>query len=70
MSRHARGVVLDTRCEGPAISTQRWGGADQVWTVATWDAENHDLVVFLVNGTAPSLLDSFVGVGQVTLVVV
>ena len=49
MSRHARGVVLDTRCEGPAISTQRWGGADQVWTVATWDAENHDLVVFLVN---------------------
>ncbi|PWD51008.1 alpha-L-arabinofuranosidase [Serinibacter arcticus] len=45
----ARGVVLHTALEVPTYESARYGTAGFVDSVATWDAESGDLVVFAVN---------------------
>lgn len=48
-SKYAKGDVLDLRVQSPTIDTPAFGPVDQVWSTATYDEEQGDLALFLVN---------------------
>ncbi|WP_427892064.1 alpha-N-arabinofuranosidase [Kribbella sp. GL6] len=54
-AKHARGTVLTLAGDHGRIDTPAYGEVEQVWAVATYDAESGDLAVFAVNR---SLTDS------------
>ncbi|MBO0810768.1 MAG: alpha-N-arabinofuranosidase [Microlunatus sp.] len=54
-TRHAKPMVLDVAAAGPVISTGRYGPVDQLHSVATFDEQDGELVIFAANR---SLTDS------------
>ena len=48
-SKHARGTVLDLRLDSPTLATERHGDVSMLDAVATLDAGDGRLVVFVVN---------------------
>ena len=49
MSRHATGTVLDLRLDAPTLPTARFGDVPLLDSVATYDAEEGTVAVFVVN---------------------
>jgi alpha-L-arabinofuranosidase len=48
-ARHARGTVLDLRLDAPTLSTEKYGDVPLLDSVATYDAEEGRVAVFVVN---------------------
>ena len=48
-ARHAKPVVLDVASRGPVITTDRYGEVDQLHSVATYDEQTGELVIFAAN---------------------
>lgn len=48
-ARHARGQVLDLRVEAPTLVTDKYGDVSALDSVATYDADEGRLAVFVVN---------------------
>jgi alpha-L-arabinofuranosidase len=48
-ARHARGTVLDLRLDAPTLATTRYGDVPLLDSVATYDAEEGQVAVFVVN---------------------
>jgi alpha-N-arabinofuranosidase len=48
-ARHAKPVVLDVAARSPKISTDRYGEVDQLHSVASYDEETGELVIFAAN---------------------
>jgi alpha-N-arabinofuranosidase len=48
-ARHAKPMVLDVAAKGPMITTDRYGAVDQLHSVATYDEQTGELVIFAAN---------------------
>ena len=48
-ARHARGVVLRTAVDGPAVETSAYGTVPALWSTATYDEGTGEIAVFVVN---------------------
>jgi alpha-N-arabinofuranosidase len=69
-SRHARGQVLDLRVDAPTLVTAKHGEVPVLDSVATYDADERRLAVFVVNRhptEAVSLSTDLRGFGEVSL---
>ncbi|UQN28785.1 alpha-N-arabinofuranosidase [Brachybacterium kimchii] len=56
-SRHARGQVLVTGVDSPAVENSRFGESAALYSVATWDEETGQLAVFAVNRSGADALE-------------
>jgi alpha-N-arabinofuranosidase len=56
-SRHARGEVLVTGVDSPAVENRRFGQSAALSSVATWDEETGQLTVFAVNRSGADALE-------------
>ncbi|PWH07279.1 alpha-L-arabinofuranosidase [Brachybacterium endophyticum] len=63
-SRHARGDVLEVRLDAPSFANERFGESTSADAVATWDEQNGDLTVFVVNRDPDRDLDLAVDLGD------
>lgn len=51
IANHARGIVMDTRWEGPTYETKTFAQVPFVDHITVYDSEKQELVLFLVNRT-------------------
>lgn len=63
-AHHARGTALRADVEAPAIETRKYGEVPAIDAAATFDAEQNELVLFLVNRNATDATDTTIGLGS------